>query len=256
MSEFADRIDKRAVFLTPQGVLFNKGQEQRLRETLLRRDGKGSRIKAVVTLPPGVFGSTGIAGAITVISNDAAKDTIYMADLGHGRRALVEAGDIVSAGREIALGLLESDKALVQPGDIVITIKGSVGRVALMGTSAHRQPIILSQSCLALRLRPSLGDKNLSPEVLLMYLRSPHGQAQLTGLQVGAGVQHISPATLLGTVSVPIPSEQAYVEIRHDYDRLCELEDQITNIESEIVNISSRRWPDNNCSALSVNETA
>ncbi|MGF6480809.1 N-6 DNA methylase [Paraburkholderia sp. JPY419] len=343
LSEFANRIDKRAVFLTPQGVLFNKGQEQRLRETLLHRDGKGSRVKAVVTLPPGVFGSSGIAGAITVMSNDAAPDTVYMADLGHGRRALVEAGDIVSAGREIALGLLESDKArhvgydeieenefsfapsrylqriadlrdaavklgdiceavrppasakettpyevaevglpdmrqwrpvnhdiektvylkaapktsaLVQPGDIVITIKGSVGRVALMGTSAQRQPIILSQSCLALRLNPCLGDKNLSPEVLLMYLRSPHGQAQLTGLQVGAGVQHISPATLLSTVSVPIPSEQAYVEIRQDYDRLCELENQIANLEGEIVNISSRRWPDNNFATLSVNKTA
>lgn len=343
LSEFANRIDKRAVFLTPQGVLFNQGQERRLRETLLHRDGKGSRVKAVVTLPPGVFGSTGIAGAITVISNDAAKDSVYMADLGHGRRALVEAGDIVSAGREIALGFFESDKArqvgydeieenefsfapsrylqriadlkdaavklgdiceavrppastkertpyeitevglpdmrrwrpinhdiektvylksapktsaLVQPGDVVITIKGSVGRVALMGASAQRKPIILSQSCLALRLRTGLGGRNLSPEILLMYLRSPHGQAQLTGLQVGAGVQHISPATLLGTVSVPIPSEQAYVEIRQDYDRLCELENQITNLESEIMNIASRRWPDDNFTALSVNETA
>ncbi|TCK96977.1 N-6 DNA methylase [Paraburkholderia sp. BL9I2N2] len=329
--EFANRIDKRAVFVTPQGVLFSKGQEQRLREYLLNRGDEGTRVQAVVTLPPGVFPTMGIAGAITVLDATSGSDAIYMADLGSGRRSLQEAGDIVSAGREVALRRAQSDKArlvsrdeieanefsfapsrylrrvadlgdnavklgdicaavrppvsskevtpievaevgladlhqwqpinrdiektvylksapkdstLVQPGDIVISIKGSVGRVALMGTAAQQRPTVVSQSCLVLRLDPKWQDKHLSPEVLVMYLRSPHGQAQLEGLQVGAGVQHISPGTLLSAVMVPLPSERTYIEIRQDYDRLCHLENQVASLEGEIADISQRRWPD------------
>lgn len=329
--EFANRIDKRAVFVTPQGVLFAKGQEQRLREYLLRRSAECSRIQAVISLPPGVFGATAIAGAIIVLNVAGGEGAVYMAELGSGRRSLGEAGEIVSAGREVALGQAQTNKArlvspeevaesefslapsrylrrvadlgdnviklgeiceavrppatskeagpfevaevglsdlqkwnpinhgigksaylksapkdsaLAQPGDIIISIKGSVGRVALMGAAAQYRPTVVSQSCLALRLNPKLHEKYLSPEVLVMYLRSPHGQAQLAGLQVGAGVQHISPATLLGAVSIPLPSAQAYKEIRDDYNQLCRFEDQIASLEGEIADISFRRWPD------------
>lgn len=331
MFEFANRVDKRAVFVTPQGVLFAKGQEQRLREYLIHKGGESTKVRAVITLPPGVFGATAIAGAITVLDATNGSDAVYMADLGSGRRSLQEAGDIVSAGRELALGRAQEDKArlvsrdeiaanefsftpsrylrrvadlgedavkladiceavrppaaskevtpfgvaevglsdlhqwqpishniektvylklapkdsmLVQSGDVVISIKGSVGRVALMGAAAQNRPTVVSQSCLALRLNPKQGDKNLSPEVLVMYLRSPHGQAQLAGLQVGTGVQHISPATLMGAVSVPLLSTQTYQEVRQDYEQLCKLEAQVVLLKGEIADISRRRWPD------------
>jgi hypothetical protein len=329
--EFVNRIKKRAVFVTPQGVLFAKGQEQRLRKYLLHRGGECNEVQAVIALPPGVFGATSIAGAILVLTPEANSDSVFMADLGSGRRSLQEAGDIVSAGRGIVLSQAQQDKArfvsrdeiganefsfapsrylrrvadlgdeavklgniceavrppasskevshfeaaevglpdlhrwqpinydldktvylksqpkdsmLVQPGDIVISIKGSVGRVALMGAVAQNRPTVVSQSCLALRLDPKQRDKHLSPEILIMYLRSPHGQAQLAGLQVGTGVQHISPGTLMGAVSIPLPSVQIYQEIRKDFDRLCELEHQVASLEREIEDISRRRWPD------------
>lgn len=329
--EFANRIDKRVVFVTPQGVLFSKGQEQRLREYLLSRDKGHTKVKSVITLPPGVFGATGIAGAITVMDVAAEPEAIYMADLGSGRRSLQEAGDIVSGGSRLVLGHVQTDKArlvnrdelvasefsfapsrylrriadlgdeavklgdiceavrppvsskevtpfevsevglpdmhrwqpidhsiektvylksapkestLVQPGDIIISIKGSVGRVALMGAVAQHRPTVVSQSCLVLRLAPKWNAKNLSPEVLLMYLRSPHGQAQLGGLQVGTAVQHISPGTLMSAVMVPLPSVQTYTEIRQDYDRLCLLENQVVSLKEEIAEISRRRWPE------------
>lgn len=133
--------------------------------------------------------------------------------------------------------------ALVRPGDVVIAIKGSVGRVGLIGSSAEHRPTVVSQSCLALRPNPKQANKHLSPEILFMYLRSPHGQAQLAGLQVGAVVPHISPNTLLSAVSIPVPSAEQYRLIQQDYDRLCELEQQIGGIEEEITDIARRRWP-------------
>lgn len=133
--------------------------------------------------------------------------------------------------------------ALVKPRDIVIAIKGSVGRVALMGSSAQDRPTVVSQSCLALRRNLHPGNERLSPEILVMYLRSPHGQSQLAALQVGAGVPHISPNTLLSAVSIPLPSLEQCLKIQQDYERLCKLEQQISSLEEEIADIARRRWP-------------
>lgn len=328
--EFLNRTNKRAVFVAPQGVLFAKGQEHRLREYLLHRGGERNEVEAVIALPPGVFSSTSIAGAVIVVSPGEEHGDVRMVDLGSGRRSLSEAGAIIEAGRAVALGLerptekvtnvtlgeiaenecsfapsrylrrvadlgtaavklgdlcepvrppttikepspfeaaevgmqdlsnwrpinhsigktvylkgAPKESALVQPGDIVVSIKGTVGRAAVMGDAATNRPTVVSQSCLALRLGAAHFAKNLSPEFILMYLRSQHGQAQLEGLQVGAGVQHISPSTLLSSVFVPVPTAQVYREVREDYDRICQLEQQVAELEGEIRDLTRRRW--------------
>lgn len=324
--EFVNRTNKRAVFVAPQGVLFAKGQEQRLREYLLHRGGECNEVETVIALPPGVFGATTIAGAVLVVNPSGGSDAVYMADLGSGRRSLLEAGDIVEAGRAVALGRVSTEKArlvsrdeiaeneysfapsrylrrvadlgatamtlgdictslrpptttkestpfeatevgmpdlnhwrpinhalektvflkgppkeavLVQPGDIVFSIKGTVGKAALMGRTAEERPTVVSQSCLV--LRPS--GERVMPQYLLMYLRSPHGQAQLEGLQVGAGVQHVSPSTLLGSLQVPVPSLEIQRAACADFDRLCQLEDQVAQLENEIAELTRHRWP-------------
>lgn len=323
--EFVNRINKRAVFVSGQGVLFAKGQEQRLREYLVHRGGECNEVEAVISLPPGVFSGAGIAGAVLVVNPGGGTDNVYMADLGSGRRSLQEAGDIVAAGHDIALGKVPTNKArsvsrdeiaaneyslapsrylrrvadlganavalgeictalrppatskdpsqfemaevgqqdlnqwsainhelekttylkgppkpgnVVQPGDIVFSIKGTVGKAALMGCAAQARPTVVSQSCLALR---PLTDRVI-PQYLLMYLRSPHGQAQLEGLQVGAGVQHISPSTLLA-MQVPVPPLEEQRAACPDYDRLCELEDQVARLQGEIADLTRHRWP-------------
>lgn len=323
--EFVNRTNKRAVFVAGQGVLFAKGQEQRLREYLVHRGGECNEVEAVISLPPGVFGAAAIAGAVLVVKPGGGNDDVYMADLGSGRRSLQEAGDIIAAGHDVALGRMPTNKArfvtreeiaaneyslapsrylrrvadlganavplgdictvlrppatskdpspfetaevgqqdlnhwrainhelekttylkappkpgtLIQPGDIVFSIKGTVGKAALMGSAAQAKPTVVSQSCLALR---PLTDR-VMPEYLLLYLRSPHGQAQLEGLQVGAGVQHISPSTLLA-MQVPVPPLGEQRAACSDYERLCELEDQVSRLQSEIADLARNRWP-------------
>ena len=323
--EFANRVDKRVVFLTLQGTLFAKGQEQRLREYLMSRTGACTKLQSVIGLPAGVLSAIGIPPAIMVLSGESGSDSVYMADLGNGRRAMSDAGDIVASGRELALGQAEPHKARLvspeeieanelslvpsrylrrvadlgdtvrlgdicvairppvvskektpfevaevglpdlnkwqainddiektiylksapkgsmelQPGDVVVSIKGVGGRVALMGRAADSRPTVVSQSCLVLRLNPG---ENFSPEALVMYLRSPHGQAQFAALQVGGSVQHISPGTLMGSYVIPCLSIETHQEVRQEYARLCELESQVANIEAEITEIARRRW--------------
>lgn len=330
--EFVNRTRKRAVFVAPQGVLFAKGQEQRLREYLLHRGGECNEVEAVVSLPIGVFSATAIAGAVLVINPGGSADAVRMVDLGSGRRALSEAGEIVEAGHALALGTEQTtptdrvrhvtrdeivaneysfapsrylrrvadlgtdvvrlgdlceplrppttvkerspyevaevgmqdlngwhainrspdktvylknapkDSSLVQPGDIVFSIKGTVGKLALVGEAARERPTVVSQSCLALRLNRQGAAQNISPEYLLMYLRSPHGQAQLDGLQVGAGVQHISPSTLMTSVLIPVPSPDVYREVRAQFDKLCRLEEQVAQLEGEMADLVRGRW--------------
>lgn len=327
--EFTNRVSKRAVFVTPQGVLFAKGQEQRLREYLLNRGGQRNEVQAILALPPGVFGATAIAGAIIVLTPGGHSDAIHMADLNSGRRSLLEAGATVQAGRALALGQAQTEKArlvsrdevaanefsfapsrylsrlanleekvvklgdicaivrppattkettlievaevglsdllqwkpisgavdkmvflkthpkeesLLHPGDIVLSIKGTVGRAALVGDTAELRQTVVSQSCVILRISPHRR-ATLPPEVLLMYLRSPHGQAQLEGLQVGAGVQHISPGTLMSAYSVPLPSYEKCLEIRAEFAKLCDLEHQMAAIKHAMTEITWRRWP-------------
>lgn len=326
--EFVARAEKRAVFLTPQGVLFAKGHDQRLREHLLHRGGERNEVDTVVALPAGVFQGTAVAAAMLLMNFEHCGDSVYMADLGNSRRSLMEAGQAVADGHRLVLERGEGDKsrrvtrdeiavneysfapsrylrkvkdlgqvavtldeicevirppaitkestpfevaevglpelrlwrpisgeldksvflkaapkesARVQEGDIVLCIKGSVGRVGLMGDAATHGPTVVSQSCVALRLHQ--GKAPISSEVLFMYLRSPHGQEQLLGLQVGTGVQHISPGTLLSAVSVPLPSYEEAFEIRRDFYKLCELEHQVSALEHSMKEIAWQRWP-------------
>lgn len=326
--EFAHRINRRALFLTPQSILFAKGNDQKLREHLLHRGGECNEIQTVVALPPGVFGGTAVAGSLLLLNFEGGSDDVHMVDLGSSRRSLLEAGQAVAFGREAVLGEAPSEKARmvtreeieanefsfapsrylrkvsdlgeavatlgeicelirppaitkeptlyevvevglpdlrtwkpisgeldktvflkappkstiqVRPGDIVICIKGSVGKAGLIGDAADRRPTVVSQSCVALRL--SSRTPTISPEVLLMYLRSPLGQEQLRGLQVGTGVQHISPVTLTSAVSVPIPSYEQFLEIRRDFSELCDLEQRIRGLEHRMTEIAWDRWP-------------
>lgn len=328
--EFVNRVAKRAVFVTPQGVLFSKGQEQRLREYLLHRGGEANELETVVALPPGVFTATNLAGAIIVIAPGSGADAAFMVDISSGRRSVTEAGDVVSTGSALVQGRRETQKSrlvsrdemaenefsfapsrylrrvsdlgeesvklgdicevirppsitreptpfevtevglpdlhqwkpisgeldktvflkapakaavLVQPDDVVISIKGTVGRVALMGDASTHRPTVVSQSCLALRLNEARKAPTITAEVLVMYLRSPHGQAQLAGLQVGAGVQHISPGTLTSALTVPIPTHEMQSEIRRDFLELCELEHRISGLQHRARDIAAGRWP-------------
>ncbi|WP_431265778.1 N-6 DNA methylase [Roseateles chitinivorans] len=326
--EFADRADKRAVFLTPQGVLFAKGHDQRLREYLLYRGRERNEVDAVVALPAGVFQGTTVAAAMLLMDFEHCADSVYMADLGKARRSLLEAGQAVADGHRSVLERAEGDRSrrvtrdeiaaneysfapsrylrkvkdldevavtldeicevirppaitkestpfevaevglpelrLWQPisgeldksvllkaapkesvhvreGDIILCVKGSVGRVGLMGDAATHRPTVVSQSCVALRLKQ--GKATISPEVLFMYLRSPHGQEQLLGLQVGTGVQHISPGTLLSAVSVPLPSYETALGIRRDFCELRDLEHRVSALEHRMKEIVWQRWP-------------
>ncbi|MYZ52120.1 hypothetical protein [Malikia spinosa] len=129
----------------------------------------------------------------------------------------------------------------LQPGDVVLSVKGTVGKSALVG-EVEPDAVVVSQSCLGLRLRTNWQDR-LTPEYLLMYLRSEAGQAQLEALQAGTTIQHVSPQTLLSSFFVPIPDAETRLLVEADYRHLCKLEAEIERLRQQMTRIGQSRWP-------------
>jgi type I restriction-modification system DNA methylase subunit len=130
----------------------------------------------------------------------------------------------------------------IKTGDVILAIKGSVGKVGLVGATSNRLAAVVSQSCVALRLNKGAArSARLSPSYLLMYLASEQGQEQLKGLQVGMGVPHISPATLLSATRVPLPADDAEA-VEADYEALCSIELDMERLTEKAQAIKTKRW--------------
>jgi len=75
----------------------------------------------------------------------------------------------------------------LQPNDILLSTKGTIGKVAIVGESD--KPMIASQAMLVIRLAE---DAPIDPIVLYMYLKSDIGQALLKQLVSGAAMPQIA----------------------------------------------------------------
>lgn len=136
----------------------------------------------------------------------------------------------------------QGDMPALEAGDIVLAIKGSVGKVGIVGGTQSELPAVVSQSCVALRLNRGVARKaRISAPYLLMYLASEQGQEQLRGLQVGMGAPHISPATLMSAIRVPLPGDDS-AEVEADYQTLCDIERQMDQLAERARETRAKRW--------------
>ncbi|MCE3000606.1 MAG: N-6 DNA methylase [Betaproteobacteria bacterium] len=71
------RVQKKAVYVVPPSVLFARGQEERLRESLILN---GAPIESVTMLPSRQFGGTTISTAMMVMSRVPARRSIRLVD--------------------------------------------------------------------------------------------------------------------------------------------------------------------------------
>ena len=153
------------------------------------------------------------------------------------------------------------EDSMLMQGDVLLSIKGTLGKSALIGrvptvdpsvrhavmkqhidsisTDAVQSPVVPSQSCIALRVV----NKDISPIHLLMYLRSDDFKSQLESLRVGAVVAHVTPATLMQEIKVPIPKASELGGYQKKYDELCDLEASIGIADQRMSDIRSELWP-------------
>lgn len=328
VNELLNRTGETAVFLIPPGVLFTRGQEQRLREQLVHLGGECNALHSIVTLPGGALSQTSLSSAVVMVTPRHDNRETLMVDLGLARRSAANLDELVQTHRLVALGLQQdSERAcrvrreeilrneislvpsrylrpsvsvgenalplqdlceairapaiarednaenllelgipelgmwaavdeddlskvvrvrgrrgfpVLRPGDLVLSIKGTIGKSALVGR-IEPNAVVASQSCLGLRLLAGQRER-LLPEYLLMYFRSEAGQAQLEALQAGTTIQHVSPQTLLSSFLVPMPDAQTLQAVETDYRRLCQLEEDREHLLQLMSRLVHSRW--------------
>ena len=158
--------------------------------------------------------------------------------------------------RSMSITPRKADEALLREGDLVLSIKGTVGKVGIVGSipGSHTEAVVYATtaalldhprleegspkspaavaaaSCVALRVNRDL----VLPEYLLLYLRSDDFKRQLEALRVGSTIAHITPAALLSGVEVLVLPLEEQQRLCDRYREFCALEEQVESLQERM----------------------
>jgi type I restriction enzyme M protein len=155
-----------------------------------------------------------------------------------------EAGLVRSPTKLVAVtaeGVLQARRARLEPGDVVLVIKGSVGKVGFIREIPEGSTWLASQSFTILRLRRHalLAD----PRVLFRFLSSNLGLTTLQSFRVGSAVPGLQMADVR-RLPIVIPDRRAQEIIANEVDELFALQDRIRQLRDELAERQSRMWPE------------
>lgn len=155
-----------------------------------------------------------------------------------------EYGYAQTPGREVFINeaaFAKGRKQFLRPLDIAITVKGSVGKVAIFppeidtGESAGW---VAGQSCLVLRV----DDKGIiDPRVLFSFLKSEIGQALLKQIVSGASVPLIQ-LRELEKIRIPVPDRLEQEKTIEAFEKIVEIERLVANSRDEQRKLSNALW--------------
>lgn len=155
-----------------------------------------------------------------------------------------EFGYAQTPGREIRLteaAVSKGRKQFLRPFDIAITIKGSVGKVAILPpeiAAGGYAGWVAGQSCLVLRV----DDKGIiDPRVLFSFLKSDIGQAQLKQIVSGASVPLIQ-LRELEKIRIPIPDRLEQEKTIDAFEKIVEIERLVAHSRDEQRQLSNAIW--------------
>ena len=135
-------------------------------------------------------------------------------------------------------------KITVQPGDILVSIKGNVGKVGLVGLDATlaemmNDPWVVSQSLAIIRLK--LDGPISSPQVLNAILTAPWVQEKLESMSGGATVRTL-PISALRSLSIPIPTREEADRAAQNLAGVDELREKVSDLIRNIDETRNAIW--------------
>ena len=154
-------------------------------------------------------------------------------------------GSIRQPGKIIRIEDLNLSKAVrqkLEPGDVLLSIRGRIGTVGLvseMRSNCDPANWIASQAFVILRLR---SNSPIKPVTLYRYLSSPLGKGLLQSLAAGATVPMVSMGDIK-KIKIMIPSATEQREIERQYDKILKLRSQISQLERMVEELNSEVWP-------------
>ena len=125
---------------------------------------------------------------------------------------------------------------LLEPGDVLLSIKGGLGRVAVVQDLEH--PTVPGQAFCVVRLRPNAP---MTPAALVQYLRSAVGQTLLNKAAQGAAVAFVPIGEVKSLpVVIPLPSELQQAEALEK--KSMALSREVEELSRRLAELSRRGW--------------
>ena len=130
-------------------------------------------------------------------------------------------------------------KSFLCPGDIIIVVKGSAGKLAIIPDNVPPpgpDAWVVNQSSLIMRPHYSI-----NPRVLFMYLCSDVGQTLLKGIISGATVPLIQ-LQQLKNLDIIVPKLAEVASIINTFEKQVQIQAQINNLQKELQDLSKTHW--------------
>ena len=169
------------------------------------------------------------------VKHDADADAEYIE---HNLTSLNTIGQLEGAGKRIKVAtkeVVKVEKQKIQTGDVLVSCRGAVGRVALIDDSIEDN-VIASQAFAILRLKPHVS--NLSSAALYQYLISKFGQQQLSSFVTGTTAQMLS-AKDLSNIEIPLFNHDRLEELKEIRSKVLEAYNEINELQKKIEQINS-----------------
>jgi type I restriction enzyme S subunit len=107
----------------------------------------------------------------------------------------------------------EMQRFEVEPGDLIMSCSGTMGKVAIVPNNAQKG--IINQALLKLSTT-----KNLLARFLKLWMESPNFQNQLTNYSLGAAIRNVASVKMLKEIHVPLPPLFEQKDIITKFDAL------------------------------------
>lgn len=143
----------------------------------------------------------------------------------------------------LSSGVLKSkdQESFLRPGDIVITVKGNTGKLAIVPVSAPpagKDAWVANQACLVMRLK---SNREIDPRFLFIYLRSEIGQSLLRNMISGATVPLIH-LQQLKDLKIIVPSLEEIKDVISTFEEQTRIQVQIDDLRTMLKHLSRKHW--------------
>jgi type I restriction enzyme M protein len=128
---------------------------------------------------------------------------------------------------------------VLRPFDVLLSVKGTIGKSAIVGRELPPIKIFSSQSSVILRLEPHASIAN--PVALVMLLRSPLFQKLLKSVITGTTIPNVTLSDLR-SLPIVIPTVEEHQLLCKLFETQCELQGQIALMRLQQVTAASNAW--------------
>ncbi len=151
-----------------------------------------------------------------------------------------EAGEVESPGKMITVnrGCERARQQRLKPGDILLVVKGQVGKVGLV-SSICGSNWVASQAFIIIRLKD--GGPVKDPVVLFRYLCSPVGQALLDRIECTGKVPLLQ-TTDIQRLPVPVMTEEQQRQVQRTHQDIKKAYAEIRFLRDKAKGINSEVW--------------